>query len=76
MFLLSSCTAFSLCRLNIIYLFSSFCLSGFLCMDDLNGKTVKQIRSSNILHNCSRIYYSNHKIIKCVILNRFIVLLT
>ena len=66
MFLLSSCTTCSLCRLNIIYLFSSFCLSVFLCMDDLNGKTIKQIQSSNKSYNCSLIYYSHHKIIKYI----------
>ena len=61
-FLLSSCTT--------VWFSSSYC-GAFWCVGDSNGKvdsikTSSQIMVVSMLHNLSHMYYSLHRIIKCV----------
>ena len=60
-----------LCRLNMTVWFSSSYCDAFWWVGDSNGKAYSinissQIMVVNMLLNFSHMYYSYHKIIKCV----------
>ena len=70
-FLSSSYAACDLCHLNMTVWFSSSYYDAIWWVGDSNGKaysinTSSQIMVVNMLQNFSHMYYSYHRIIKCV----------